>query len=433
MVQAAGERARHSLDPTPVFASGADEHTRRLALQKTVAVFVAFMGFAVGYACTYGATSTTFILPLVKEFGWGRLVPSLMYVSAMLGVVIASLWLGKVIERLGEARVAAISGVLLAGVMVCLSLMRGSPAVALGLAMLAGLLGAGTGVGLYVAILPKWFDRSLGRALGLAVMGQSAGSMMMPPISAAITAAHGWRAAYRGLAGIELVGTSLAAMLLLWLFRSRAGGASTRRAPEQTGVTPGEALRRSSFWILQVAIFLQTVGMFGVSFHIFPIFHDLGVDWSRLPRITAGAALGMAVGRLGTGLLLDRIDARLVAAGVFLIGAVAVAWLATLTTAITPLQTYVPVALVGVALGAETDILAFMARRFYGLKHYPVIYNRLLIGYFLGTMAGPLVLGWGFDHMARPRLALWGLAASCCLAAAVVRLLPRSRHPVHAH
>lgn len=431
MVQAAGERARHSSDPAPAFAAGADVRALRPALQKTIAVFVAFMGFAVGYACTYGSTSTTFILPLVKQFGWGRLVPSLMYVSAMLGVVIASLWLGRIIERLGEWRVAAISGALLAGVMVCLSLMQGAPAVALGLALLAGLLGAGTGVGLYVAILPKWFDRSLGRALGLAVMGQSAGSMMMPPISAAIIAAHGWRAAYRGLASIELVGSSLAAVLLFWLFRSRATGGSAG-ALDQAGTTPGEAVRQSSFWILQAAIFLQTVGMFGVSFHIFPIYHDLGVDWSRLPRITAGAAFGMAVGRLGTGLLLDRLDARLVAAGVFLIGAVAVAWLATLTAAITPLQTYAPVALVGVALGAETDILAFMARRFYGLKHYSVIYNRLLIGYFLGTMAGPLVLGWGFDHMAQPRLALWGLAACCCLAAAVIWGVPGERRSLRA-
>ena len=108
----------------------------------------------------------------------------------------------------------------------------------------------------------------------------------------------------------------------------------------------------------------------------------------------------------------------------------AVAWLATLTPATVGVGAamLLPPMLVGVALGSETDILAYFGRRLFGLAHYAVIYNRLLIGYFLGTMAGPLVLGWAFDHLAQPRTGLWVLAASCGLATVVALALPPVRH-----
>lgn len=396
-------------------------------IQKALVVFLAFTGFAVGYACTYAATATTFILPLTEQFGWGRLIPSLMFVAAMLGVVIASFFLGGIIERLGEARVAAISGVCLATVMVLLSMLSGSPAMAVGLALLAGLLGAGTGVGLYVAILPKWFDRGLGRALGIAVIGQSVGSALMPPISAGIIAARGWREAYLALAAIEVTVTLVIAAVLAKLLKSKKQASNASSGAVHDGFTLREALRQKNFWLLETAIFLQTLGMFGVSFHLFPIYHDLGLDWSLLSRVTIAIAVGLAIGRLISGVLLDLIEARLVALGMFGLGALAIAWIATLTSVTGGFITYVPPVLVGIAFGSESDILAYLARRLFGLRHFAVIYNRLLMGFFMGAMAGPTLLGWAFDNLSDPRLGLWGLAASCGLAVIVSLFLPPVR------
>lgn len=409
---------------TSIEIEAATPTSTRERVAQGVAIIACFLGLALGYACTYGATSTTFILPLTTEFGWGRFVPSLMYAGAMLGVVFASIWLGRIIERYGDVRVAMVSGICLAAVMVLMSSITGSPVVAITLAFLAGLLGAGTGVGLYVPILPRWFERHLGRALGISVIGQSAGAVVMPPISAATIATEGWRAGYLVLAAIELAGTAFVVLLLVWLRRHRDSSVAGQTFADRVGMTLGEAVRTRSFWLLQAAIFLQTLGMFGISLHLFPLYHDLGVGWAVLPRVTMAAAIGMAVGRLASGLLLDRLDPRIVAVGLFLTGAAAAGWLATLTAVSSAWLLYLPPALVGFALGSETDVLAYMARRLFGLRHYAVIYNRLLIGYFIGTMAGPLAIGWGFDHLAQPHLAVWGLAVSCVLAAATAAMLP---------
>ena len=82
-------------------------------------------------------------------------------------------------------------------------------------------------------------------------------------------------------------------------------------------------------------------------------------------------------------------------------------------------------------MGSESDIIAYMARQLFGLRHYAVIFNRLLVGFFIGAMLGPLLLGWAFDHLADPRLGLWALASSCALATLIAATLPRVRHLVH--
>ncbi|WP_171905888.1 MFS transporter, partial [Sphingobium phenoxybenzoativorans] len=274
--------------------------------EKLIVIALVFAGFAAGYACTYAAVSTTFILPLTKAFGWGRLVPAFMYLSAMLGVVSASMLLGPVIQRVGEARVTALSGLCLAIIISSHALLGGSVPVAIGLAYLAGLLGAGTGVGLYVSLMPRWFDADLGRALGFAVMGQSFGSAIMPAISAGVIAVYGWRTAYLVLAGIALVVTLIVAailsVLLAKLKRETAGTVTV------DGIDLREARRMPIYRLLQASAFLQAFAMFGVSFHIFPIYADLGLDWAVLPKVTVALAAGLAIGRVVSGVLLDFVE-----------------------------------------------------------------------------------------------------------------------------
>ena len=399
---------------------GAGQAAARVRQSATIASV--FVGLAVGYPSVFGATSTAFLLPLTAAFGWGRLIPSLMFTCAMFGVSVASLVLGRVMTRFGAPSTAAASSVGLSVALLALSRMTGSVPLALGLAFVAGLLGSGTGIGLYVSVMPPLFVRRLGLALGCAVVGQSVGSILMPSMVVAITAASGWRAAYVGLAAVHLVVTLTVALLL----RSLGGGAATARRLDRPTIdmSPAAALRSPTFWTLAVVIFLQTVAMFGMTVHLFPIFADRGVAAAYLPSLLIMVSIGMAVGRLGAGILIDRQDARRVAASLFALGASGIAWLAVAHGA-TRLDMALPPLLIGLALGGESDILAYLTRRYFGLKHYPVIYNRLLVGFFLGSMTGPVVVGWSFDHLARGPLPLWLLAGSAALAAVGALLLPR--------
>ena len=393
-----------------------------LRTRQTVTIASVFVGLAVGYPSVFGATSTAFVLPLTKAFGWGRLVPSLMFTCAMLGVCLASLVLGRIIERLGAPLTAALSSVGLACALLLLSRMTGAVGPALALAFAAGLFGSGTGNGLYVTVVPQYFSRRLGLALGVAVVGQSLGSVLMPWLVVATTAAADWRAAYGALAALHL-GVTLLVVLAMraWLL---AKPSTVAAASSRDGVSPRTAVRTGAFWGLALVVFFQTLAMFGITVHLFPLYADRGVATASLPILVVLVSIGMALGRIGAGVLLDRLDARRVAAGLFALGVLGIVWLAMTTTA-SRLDLYVPTVLVGLALGGESDILAYLARRYFGLRHYAVIYNRLLIGFFLGSMAGPTLVGWSFDHLARGPFALWLLAASATLATLGMLMLPR--------
>ena len=397
--------------------------------EKLAAVSAAFIGLASGWPSSFGSTTTAFIVPLTQEFGWGRIVPSLMYTCSMGGLALASIWLGRLIERFGAGAVAAVSGLCLSAAMLLLSVQTGSIPLALGLSVAAGALGAGTGVGLYLSVLPRCFDRDLGRALAFSVIGQSAGLIIMPALASKVIASSGWRDAYATLA-LSGGGATLAVAGILWWLGRRAkvlpaaGGAASGQ-----GMTLSEAIRTRDFRLLVAAIFLATVGIFGTVIHLFPLYIDRGVSFANLPALGIALGIGTLAGRVGSGLLLDPVEARLVAMVTFASGAAGIAWLAFSGGTPSTLDLALPPLLIGAALGAESDILAYMVRRFFGLRHYSAIYNRSLIAYYLGAVTGPLALGWAFDNLDAPRPALLALAACCLVAIGVAAALPSTRRP----
>jgi len=58
---------------------------------------------------------------------------------------------------------------------------------------------------------------------------------------------------------------------------------------------------------------------------------------------------------------------------------------------------YTAVLLIGVALGAETDLIAYMCGRYFGLRHVGEIYSYFFAIYIFGAVVGPLAMGAVFD------------------------------------
>jgi len=52
---------------------------------------------------------------------------------------------------------------------------------------------------------------------------------------------------------------------------------------------------------------------------------------------------------------------------------------------------------VGLSLGAEVDLLAYLAGRYFGLKSFGATYGFLFSAVLVGTALGPLAFGIGFD------------------------------------
>ena len=58
---------------------------------------------------------------------------------------------------------------------------------------------------------------------------------------------------------------------------------------------------------------------------------------------------------------------------------------------------YIATILIGFAAGAEFDIMAFLASRYFGLLNYSKIYSVLYAAFAIGAAGGPAIFGFVFD------------------------------------
>jgi MFS family permease len=102
------------------------------------------------------------------------------------------------------------------------------------------------------------------------------------------------------------------------------------------------------------------------------------------------------IGRLSTGVLLDKFPGHLVGACAFLIPIVACTLL--LLDGANPLSQSAAAAIVGLTVGSEVDVIAFLAAKHFGLKNFGALYGVLQMALMFGTAFGPLAAGAVYDH-----------------------------------
>ena len=129
------------------------------------------------------------------------------------------------------------------------------------------------------------------------------------------------------------------------------------------------------------------------------------------------------VGRLCTGYLIDRVPAQRIQTLILLISATGTLILAYAGTS--PLA-LVGAGLLGIGLGSEADVAPYLLARYFGRKHFSVLYGLTWTAYAIGGATGPLVVGHFYDKTSSYQPHMIAGLACVALAAAAVSLLLRS-------
>jgi len=373
----------------------------------------AAIGLSAGMTATLFYSLGSFIPSLQAEFGWSRGDISLAVTLMTLAVFVSGATAGRLCDRYGAANIGAASLVAYALGVVLLVATSGSIELFWALYALIALLGVGSTPIVLVRPIAAAFEKQRGLALGIALTGAGLAGFWVPQMVAMMTEAAGWRAAYLALAGI-----AIATAPIVWFgFRSVPQGrkASATVAPP-AGVTAAEARRTNRFWLLTVISFAMAAGLGGVVVHLVPLLHDLGAD----PLAAAGTAslvgLSSVVGRLGIGLLLDRFPAALVSLAVLALAALGIGLLRIDGLAMGA----VAAILLGLAAGAEIDLLAYMTASQFGQREYGAIYGWQYSVFALGYGLSPFALGLMRDATGDYALAL---AVSCLLVGVAALLM----------
>ena len=391
------------------------------------------LGLTVGNGPVMQFTFGVFVKPLSEALQTDRGTISGALLAGLVATGIATPLIGRLIDKHGTRRVALPAIVLFALGMAAIGLFANSPAALILMYALCGIVAAGQTPLPYSKAIAAVFDERRGLALGIATAGVGLGTMLMPMLAQKLMASFGWRGAYLGLGLVTLL-VALPAMAGLVARRREEGPAvdgaasgSARTTPATPnakvnaaapGMSAAEARTSGRFWCLAVAFFTVALAASVVVAHIVPLMTDRGVPAASAAAAISAAGLALIVGRLAAGWLLDRLHAPHVAMVFFSLPLLGIALLLGTSDA----RFGVPAAiLVGLGLGAEVDLIAFLQSRYLGLKAFGEIYGYLFAIFMLGSGLGPFLMGQSFKllHSYDPALVVMatGLVLACVLMA----------------
>jgi predicted MFS family arabinose efflux permease len=381
-------------------------------------VLAAWIGVAMGLTALPFYTLGIFAKPLALEFGWSRSVIQSGFTFSMLGVICSAWVAGWAIDRFGVRPVALFSQAGLALGFVGLSLQTGSTILWQANWFLFAVLGVGTTPLTWSRGIASWFDKRRGLALGVALSGTGVTALVAPPLVNLIVAAHGWRAGYMAVA-LSIV---LVAMPAVWLlFREKPRAAPGAVAPEGEGLSLRQALRSRHFWLLIVSFWLICAAVSGLIPNLVPMLTDSGLTMTEAAGYASLLGLNVMVGRLLAGWLLDRFWGPAVALVLLMPPTLACLLLAV------PQWPGAAVMMIGLAAGAEFDLIAYLCLRYFGTRNFGQIYAWQWVNFSVAAGAGPIAFAMIFDRTGSYHDAL--LVAAVLLVLGPLLLLGLGRYP----
>jgi MFS family permease len=379
----------------------------------------AFVGVMVSFAAIMPYTFSLFIEPLSNAFGWHREAISSAFGIAAITVAVFSPGIGTLLDRFPPRRIILPSILVFAAAYASLSLLTPNITRFYLTYFVLGVVGNGTAQLAYTRAVLTWFQKHRGLALALVLTGSGTGSIVIPLVTQAVIHHYDWRRGYLVLGCIALLGIPLSALLV----RNRPVPVAKADHHFQSGVSIGFALRSSIFWIFAIMIMLEAFGSNGLISHLAALLTERGISaQSAALSLSVMGAAGI-LGRLTTGLLLDRYFAPYIAA--LMLGISGLGILTLMMAAATPIA-LAGTALMGYGLGSEADVVPYLIARYFGRKHFAALYGLTWTAYAVGGATGPIVVGHFYDRagMYQPRVVA-GLAFTCLVGAALSLLLPR--------
>jgi MFS transporter, ACS family, hexuronate transporter len=239
---------------------------------------------------------------LTQALGLSRAELGLLTSAIWGGMLIGMLPFGILVDRHGERSMLLLGGSLLAGFLLLAS--RATTFQGVFLALVPAAIGASCASPGGTRALAAWFEpRRRGTAMGIRQTGVTAAGVLAAVILPPIGLAFGWQAAF-----VTVAGLSVAGMLAFVLFyREPAVEAPpTRRRLEL------RVLARSRTWVAATVYGWVFMGALGsvVAYLAVSLNQDAGLSPVRAGLLLAVLQVGGIAGRLGFGVLSDRLGSR---------------------------------------------------------------------------------------------------------------------------
>jgi len=360
----------------------------------------------IGLACGLGAIPIyslgVFTKPLGEIYGWSRAEVQGIFTWFTIGNLIAAPAVGWLIDRTGVRNVTLFSIIGASVGLASLGILTGPLWSFYLIAFVTAIVGVGTVPITWTRLIIDWFDLSRGRALGIALAGTGVSATFLPSYATWLLTEFGWRMTYVGLAALPaFVAFPLA---YLYLHDRKDGSQDLDKKDEQpvklqdkiSGLDLRQAISGYRFWILNIAFIIIGLSIAGLIAHLIPMLTDRNVSLETAAKIAGIIGLSVITGRLVTGYLIDRFWAPGVALALLSLPAISCLILATNIGGV-PAAMFAAV-LVGLAAGAEFDLMSFLVSKYFGQRRYGIIYSCLYAVFKVSAGIGAPLFGYSFDQ-----------------------------------
>ena len=346
---------------------------------------VTFAGMGINLALGVLYTWSMFKGAIEKDFGWAGSRLNDPYALCCLVFAFAMILAGRCQDKFGPRLTASIGGLLVAVGLILISRTNNYAVWVLGFGVLVG---TGIGFGYSSATPPalKWFPPSkTGLIAGLVVAGFGLAPVYLAPTSQKLLALYGLQTSMLifGIAFLVIV-CGLAQLLVNppagYVVAAKSGAAKTAAASS----VPSEMVRTVSFWLLWVLYLIGSGAGLMVISSISPMAKKSMGDYAFVA--VAVMAIGNAAGRIGAGVLSDKIGRRWALMIVLLCQALLmfIAIPVTGSTNVAGIVIVLIATLIGFNYGANLSLFPSFCKDLWGLKSFGVNYGILFTAWGVG-------------------------------------------------
>jgi len=359
------------------------------------------VAFYVAGAVFYGFTA--FIEPLAREFGWSYTQISLAASLRGLEMGLLAPFVGILVDRFGSRKLL-LSGVLVLGFGLILLGFTQSLAMFYGAFLMIAFGAGGCTSVVTMTAVANWFEKNVGKAMGLTACGFGASGLIIPVIVWTI-AVFGWRATLIIL-GIGMWIIGIPATIVM------------REKPEETADSPQgeeiqgtseqsqrskearafrytEVLKEKSFLCVNLAEMIRLMALMAVVTHIMPYLSSMEISRTSSGLMAAGIPLLSITGRFGFGWLGDIYPKKNIMALCFAL--MALGMLALCHLKLTGMI-YIFLFFFSNGFGGIATLRAALLREYYGRYNFGK-YLGVMLGFgACGGVIGPTTAGWVFDR-----------------------------------
>ena len=400
-----------------------------------VAVIIASGFIMMGVNSTFGV----FFNSLADEFNLTRASTSAILSIRMVFSAIACLLAGWAIDRYGPRKVFTVMGMFVGLSMVLTGLTTSSWQIYITYGLLMA-FGAGAVYVVITATVLHWFNRKRGLAIGLTGVGGGIGIATISPTSASFIGSIGWRETMFLLGGLSWLIMLPAAQLLKKTpgeIGAFADGDPAPDMPQTATITETEPLNMRqlfldiNFWAVFFIWLFMAFSMFFVMTHIVPHTVDIGFSEVEAATILSLSGIAQIIGRLFSGIISDRVNAKgiaIVSSALQFVAILSLIWIRELW------MLYLYGFINGITFASFGTAITVLIGRIFTLSDIGKVLGILEVGIYVGGAIGPYLGGLIFDSSGSYNLAFIIMSAAVLariILVFILRVKPTDKIEMH--